>query len=187
MFVPFPHVFEVGSARHIPDARNALIQTARYNGVDYIMQIDADQQFPPDFFLKLWGGIKEYGDESIITGWAICKSGMYGGQPSVIRFGKHESVPFTTQELCSEEGYQEVDAFGSCGFLAATSVFDKIDPPWFADVNIIHPGWKVGEFHIGTEHTLGQDISFGSRAKEAGIKMYVCNEMRMPHKTVTWI
>lgn len=182
MFVPFPHVYEISRARFLADARNAIIDQAIKGNFDYVMQIDADQYFPPEFFLKLWEVVKAYGDDAIATGWSICKGGKFAGESSVYRVGTDDivSVPITELEHTREPF--EIDAFGTCGFLASTSFFKKLNPPWFADINIIRDDLRMDEFHIATEFAMGQDLSFGVRAKEVGGKLIVVPGMRMPHE-----
>lgn len=187
MFVPFPHMFEMVRSRFLADARNAIIDQAIKGKFDYVMQIDADQYFPPEFFLRLWEVVKAYGDDAIATGWSVCKAGKFGGQSSVYRVGTDDivSVPITELEHTREPF--EVDAFGTCGFLASTSFFKKLNPPWFADINIIRDDLRMDEFHIATEFAMGQDLSFGVRAKEVGGKLIVVPGMRMPHEDIRTI
>ena len=187
MFVPFPHVFETMSSRFLADSRNAIIDQAIKGGFDYVMQLDADQQFKPDFFLRLWEVIKTHGEDAIATGWAICKGGKFANESSVYRVGTDDIVSVPVTELEHRTEPFEVDAFGTCGFLASTSFFKKLNPPWFADINIIRDDLRMDEFHIATEFAMGQDLTFGIRAKEAGAKLIVVPQMRMPHEDMRTI
>lgn len=182
MLVPFPYVFECVKSRFLADARNAIVEQAIVRNFDYVMQIDADQQFPPDFFIRLWRGIQEYGDNAVLTGWSICKAGRYEGQPSVYRVRDADVHAISIAELSRRRGFIEVDAFGSCGFLASTAFFRKMRQPWFADINLIRDDLRMDEFHVATEFVMGQDLSFAVRAKEAGGRIICVPEMRMPHE-----
>lgn len=182
MFVPFPHVYEQIRSRFLADARNAIVDQAIKANFDYVMQIDADQHFPPNFFLRLWEGIKEHGDDAVITGWSICKAGKFGGQSSVYRIRDTDIVAVPVTELQHRREYLEVDAFGTCGFLASTKLFAKFNPPWFADINLIRDDLRMDELHVATEFVMGQDLSFAVRAREVGGRIYCATDMRMPHE-----
>lgn len=186
MFIPFPdHHYEPVQGRNIPDARNAGIFTALENGFDYIMQVDEDQRFPWDFFIELYGGIKEYGKDAIVTGWSICKSGLFGGQPSVFRKGDDGVYALTEAELQASEKYIEVDAFGSCGWLAHRSLFEGLQPPWFADIHLIHPS-EIGPdgLYEGSIFSVGQDIYLANRVKQNGGRVVCATNSRMPHEYI---
>lgn len=185
MFVPFPHRYEQIKARFLADARNALVQHAIDAGFDYVLQIDADQWFPPEFFVTLWEGIKRYGDDAVVTGWSICKAGKYAKQPSVYRVADGDIVAITTAELRHREEYIEVDAFGTCGFLASTKLLRKLRSPWFADINLIRDDLRVDGLLVATEFAMGQDLSFATRIKEVGGRLICATKMRMPHEEVT--
>jgi hypothetical protein len=182
MFIPFPdNHYEPVQGRNIPDARNAAVNNALHGVFDLHMQVDEDQTFEWDFFLKLYGGIKEYGEDTIVTGWSICKTGTFQGKPSVYRSERDKVVSVPEVELQTSPDFIEVDSFGSCGFLAPTSVFEKIGDPWFADINIILEDKQVDGLYVGTEFAVGQDIAFASRLKKAGIKIVCATKARMGH------
>jgi hypothetical protein len=186
MFVPFPdNLKEPVMGRNIPDTRNLAVANAIENNFDYTMQIDADQCFAEDFFLKLWGGIKKYGENTIVTGWAKCKSGQFGGQPCVFRNGDDgEMYAVSEVELQTSDDYIEIDSFGTCGFLAPTSIFRKLKPPWFTDLNVIYPDQRIHGAYVGTKFEVGQDVFFTSRLREAGVKVVCATKARMPHEVV---
>lgn len=184
MFIPFPdHYFEIVRARNIPDARNAIVASALHGKFDYLMMLDADHRFRWDLFLLLWEGIKKYGDESIITAWAKCKTGMFEHQPCVMRKEEHGIHAVEEAELRSAKTYLEVHHFGTCGFLAPTKVFKRFESgPYFTDVNVLHPPKEGDELLQSSEFLVGQDLWATHRFGEAGIKMYVATEAFMPHE-----
>ena len=187
LFIPFPdHHFETVQGRNIPDARNVAIYNAMANGFDYIMMIDADQYFPWDFFIELYGGIKEYGPDTIVTGWSVCKTGLFAGKTSVYTQNEHSVDAIPSVELQTSERYREVDAFGTAGFLAPTKVFEKVEPPYFTDINIIC-GDKRPDGTYPTEFAMGQDIYSTDRFRQAGVKIVCATDMRMPHETVSYM
>jgi len=175
------------SSRFIPDGRNSLVWTAIQNGFDYIVQIDADQKFKPDFFLNLWKGIKEHGDDTIVTGWSRCKSGKFGKKPSVFRREGHDIVSITESELENRHGYIEVDSFGTCGFIASIKFLKKLKPPWFADINVICEEERIDELYVASEFAVGQDIAFAGRVREAGGTIICSTDAYMPHETVGFV
>ena len=182
LFVPFPdNHYEPCQARNIPDTRNSAVSNAIRGKFDLHMQVDEDQTFEWDFFLKLYGGIKEYGENTIVTGWSICKSGTFERKPSVYRTEGNSVVSVPEVELQTSPEYIEVDSFGSCGFLAPTSVFDRIKAPWFTDINLISEDKRVDELYVGTEFAVGQDIHLASRLKQAGVKVVCATKARMGH------
>ena len=184
MFVPFPdNHYDPVQGRHIADARNAAVYAAITNDFTLHMQVDEDQRFPWDFFLNLYEGIKQYGENTIVTGWAICKSGIFGGKPCVFRKDGGEVVAISEAELQASPEYIEIDSFGTCGFMAPTSVFKQLEPPWFADVNILHPP-RDGDngLHVGTSFVVGQDVFMSNRLREAGTKIICSTKSRMPHE-----
>lgn len=188
MFVPFPdHMWEPVGARFIPDARNAIVHSAMEGGFDLVMQVDADQWFPWNFFLELYEGIKEHGEDTIVTGWSICKSGIFANKPSVFGYDDERGGVYAISEaqIQTSERYFPVHSFGTAGFLAPTSVFRKIDSPWFADLNTLHDDKRIHGAFVATTFTVGQDILFTARAREAGIKVLCARDARMPHETVT--
>jgi len=152
-----------------------------------MMQIDADQHFDPDFFIKLWEGIQEHGDDTIITGWATCKTGKFANEPSIFRVEDHDIVSVSKEELEASPTYIDADSYGSCGFLMSTKLLEKIHPPWWADVNLIREDIKVHGAFVGTEFTLGQDVVFGARVKEAGGSIKVRTDAFMPHEVIRTI
>jgi len=182
LFVPFPdHYYEPVQGRNIPDARNAAVRNALHGKFDLHMQIDEDQTFEWDFFLKLYGGIKEYGENTIVTGWSICKSGIFEGKPSVYRSERDRVVSVPQVELQTSPEYIEVDSFGSAGFLAPTSVFERIGAPWFTDINLILEDRRVDGLYVGTEFAVGQDIHTTSRLRKAGVNIVCATKARMGH------
>jgi hypothetical protein len=188
MFIPFPdHLFEPVQGRNIPDTRNSAVYSAIHGGFDYHMQIDEDQRFNWDFFLKLYGGIQEYGQDTIVTGWSKCKSGPFAGKPNIYRCTDDGVDALTETELQTSPEYIEVDSFGTSGFLAPTSIFKKFEDPWFADINIIHDDKRIAGLYAGTQFAVGQDLFLARRLIEAGVKIVCATKARMPHMVITEI
>lgn len=187
LFLPFPdHKWEPVSARFIPDARNAIVEAAVRNEFDLLMMIDADQYFGWDFFLELWEGLQQHGPDAIVTGWSICKTGMFANRPSLFKFGQADGGvdAFTEAEIQTAGRYFEVDGFGSCGLLGYTSTFRKLKPPVYADLNLINDEPPVDGMFAATTFTVGQDVLTSARFRAAGVKLIAARDARMPHEIV---
>lgn len=185
MYVPFPltHFRTFASGRSIADARNSIIQAALDADYDYVMEIDADQYARPELFLELWRIIKSSDSDNLIaSAWARLKTPEWHGRPCVFQFADGTLIPITEEVIGSRKEPFEADAVGTCGFLASTSLFRRMRPPWHRDVNLICEADRLGELYVPTEFVLGQDLGFSFAVREAGARILIHPGMMLEHE-----
>jgi len=184
MLVPLPHVFDFVAARHVVDARNAIVKLAIDNNFDFVMMLDADQSFPSNFFIELWKIVQQDPENNIATGWAIIKTGKYAGKTSVCKWKNGDFYAEDPKKVSIRKKPFQTDGFGTCGFLCSTKIFKRLTFPWFTDINIICEENRLGQFYVATEFAMGQDLCFSIKAKEVGARLICHPKMKMPHQVL---
>ena len=153
----FPHGPWTGS---IADARNSLVQQALEEGCSHLLMLDTDQVYPADTLTKLLSHQKDICGVRVHRRWMPFDPIFLRGD-----IGKYESVP-------DDEKYSgdliRVDATGTGCLLFDMNVFLKIDSPWF-------------EFGMHEGRPVGEDINFCSKARTAGIEIFVDTSIEVGH------
>jgi len=152
-------VLQVVTGSTIAVARNKLVKFSKE--ADYLLFLDSDMVMPPDLIERLL----EH-DKNIVGALAFQRN--YPHKPTLLKLVQ-EPADYMPDEIKGE--LQETDATGCACLLIKTSVFNKIDHPWF-DFSVYKQGQAVGE-----------DIGFCQKAKEAGFKIYVDTELECGHIT----
>lgn len=186
------------SGSMIAENRNNIIWEAIEKDVKSVLFIDTDMVFPPDALQILRAF-----DKPVISALAFTKSPpfkplMYnranaGGWNPVLKWDKDELL--------------KVDAIAGGFLLVKTSVFKKIDPPWFASPTVLEHVcheevdklvnskckpedvvrrvkalYKQYSPKPGTKRTvLGEDIYFSEKCRKANVPIFVDTSMRIGH------
>jgi len=160
LLVPqFPHGPFSGS---LADARNSLVEQAQMTGAKYLLMLDTDQVYPVDTLTKLLSHKVDVCGVRVHRRWMPFDPIFLRGE-----IGKYESVS-------EEEAYSgdliEIDATGTGCLLFDMKVFDKIEKPWFA-------------FDQVDGKPIGEDIYFCSKARKAGLRIFVDTSIEVGHLT----
>lgn len=191
LVLPFPGTFNTFKARHTADARNAICLAAIDEGYSHIFMVDADQYISDDTFNKLWKILEEYGhDNTIASAWATIRGGQFEGNTSIV-FDAGDRFVSPHETRISKEIFQAYSV-GTPGLLFCTRVLEKIQPPWFADLltvdnaldSIADKGDGGGVVYWPLERRATHDYVFGIRMTEAGVKIMVDPECKLPHEVV---
>ncbi len=144
----------------IAAVRNDLVEQALDHGCSHLLMCDTDQVYPADTLARLVAHEKPIVGVAVHRRWPPFDRILMRGE-----LGAYESVP-------DEEAYSgrlvPVDATGTGCVLFDTRVFLSIPRPWF----------ELGEFNGAP---LGEDISFCSKARAAGIPIYVDTSVEVDH------
>ena len=145
----------------IADARNSLVEQALYDGARHLLMLDTDQVYPADTLTKL-----------ISHNVGICGVRVHRRwmpfDPIFLRgdIGRYE--PVTEDEMYSGD-LIEIDATGTGCLLFNMGIFDKLTPQWF-------------EFGKATDgKPVGEDINFCSKARNAGVRIFVDTSIEVGH------
>jgi len=181
--ISFSLVSPCGSS-NITAARNVCIQDvfiqeeAFKKKFDYLLFIDSDIIFTYEDIQKLLGHKKD-----IIAGLYFAKGTPFFPVAGYYDINKIENgFPKITKEQVTSKKLLEVDWAG-CGFLLLKrEIIDRIEYPWF-DMRVIDlpkPLKRSGGFVIKKE-LLSEDISFCTRLKEIGYKIYLDTNVLLKH------
>lgn len=146
--------------------RNEAVRLAKEHKSDYLMFIDNDMQFPASGIQRLLDADKE------IIGVHYNARPKPGGQVvSTVKLRDPNNDPQFGQVIASEIPAQLFTCFAvGTGFtLIKMGVFDKLQFPYFVS----------GQMENGEAFT--EDVYFCSKAKEAGIEVWVNPTVKMSH------
>ena len=173
---------------NITSARNLCIQQvycheqenkAKY---DYLMWIDSDIVFKLENIVRLLSHKKD-----IICGLYFAKSPPHFAVAGFYDLDKIcNGFPKLTKEQIESKQVVEVDWAG-CGFLLMKrEIIEKMEYPWF-DMRVIDlkkPEERSGGFKIKKE-ILSEDISFCTKMKEVGYKIFADTSILLKHSGTT--
>lgn len=144
-------------------SRNFIVKEALEAGCDEILFIDIDQGFPSDMVARLRSHKKD-----IVSGIMPGRKWphFYEMYKLLEEDGKLTYMPYPIIE-----SLQEVDGVGFGCVLVQSSVFEKMESPWFVDL------WD--KLHIN--RTFGNDFYFCKRAQDAGFKIHVDTTCECEH------
>lgn len=158
LLVPqFPHGPWTGS---LAEARNSLVQQALDDGCSHLLMLDTDQVYPADTLTRLLSHNVNICGVRVHRRWMPFDPIFLRGD-----LGRYKSVP--EDEMYSGDLIQ-VDATGTGCLLFNMDVFLKVQPPWFA-------------FGVNDGKPVGEDINFCSKARAAGVEIYVDTAIEVGH------
>jgi len=169
---------------NVTAARNLSIQevfiqeeAVKYK-FDYLLFIDSDVIFAFEDIQKLLAYQKD-----VIAGTYFAKSIPFFPVAGYYDINKIENgFPKVTKEQVSSKKLLEVDWVG-CGFLLLKrKIIDKIEYPWF-DMRVIDlpkPAKRGGNITIKKE-LLSEDISFCTKIRELGYKIFLDTSVLLKH------
>ena len=143
------------------DIANSRNRLARHMDGDWLWFLDDDHDFTPDLLPRLL-----LRDVDIVAPVVLSKVPPFS--PVCYR---DIGDPIPLSELPNDE-LVEVAATGTAGMLIRRRVFDTLDDPWF----------ETGRIHADT---LGEDLHFCVKAREAGFKVHVDTGAWLGHLTTT--
>lgn len=159
--------FAISHASFIDWARNICVEKALKQKTDYLFFLDADVLVPQDIILQL---LKH--EKDVVSGPYNHKNPPFKPQAYL----ENSNGSFTPQ-LFDEPKLYEVDAAGSGCLLVKTSIFEKIEKPWFA---VILPNTLpeyAQNLGIDKENGLGEDMFFCKKLKKSGFKIFYDNSI----------
>ena len=142
------------------DQRNNLVKTAIENKADYVLFIDADMRFPKDTLKILMSHNKD-----IIGVNATTRSEPVIPTAKNIQINEDGSITWLPVYSNKLKGISKVDGIGCGVVLIKTSVFKKIERPYFYFEQL--PNEKI----------LGEDIYFCVKARDVGIDTWVDHDL----------
>lgn len=159
--IQYPAQFVVKTSCYIHDARNKIVEKALESGASHVMFIDADMVFSPTDVDKLLAH-----DKDIVGGLYVRRQPPHL-PTAAIREGN---------KLCNLMDWPadklfEVYGLATGFMLIKTSVFRKIDKPWF-----------FYGFEDVFDTQLGDDYYFCHKAHEAGLKVWVDPTIPLGHE-----
>lgn len=153
-------------------ARNAIVKAGIQYGADYIWMLDDDHildindsQFASDVYslpLKLVKHLEERPEIGIVG--ALYYQRGADCYPVIMQESANDERPFFLHH--SEISYcmQKVDITGGGCMMIRTSIFDKIDGPWFKP-----------------EHEWGTDIQLCKQVRKAGFEVWCDTSLQIGH------
>jgi hypothetical protein len=148
---------------------------------DWLIQIDSDMVFDPDYLVKLWQSGHQ-SESPIVAGHCYALTAERGPTPTMWTTTNDPESPVP---LVPFEGYPfdrlvPVEATGAAFLMVHRSVFEKL-----RQVLPDHPYPWFEEAYWGRE-PVGEDLTFCLRARKAGFPIFVDTRLDVGHsKTVT--
>jgi hypothetical protein len=134
------------------DVREGLVHAARGWGADWILWLDADHIFPNGTLVRLLG----HGKDVVACNYP---RRTVAPEPVAQRDG---ALVLTTEALARQGAVEPIDAIGLGVCLMRTSVFDRLDPPYF----------QLEAKPDGSGY-VSEDFTLFRRLKQAGVTAYV--------------
>lgn len=172
-------LFEYVRGYDCATARNRIAQIALDKGVDYVLSVDNDVVLPKDALINLLHDKKEvclgyyaHRDADNIYRGRTCICKLYD-ENGVKYFHYPLESEYTAQELAdlkAREQYKVMIHGGGMGCsLIATSVFSKLEYPWYDWVNYKSKGM------------LSEDLYFCECCRKNGIPIYTDTRVNCGH------
>lgn len=159
---------------YIQENRNNLVKDARDLGADWLLQLDSDYSFDPNFLQMIMRNADKDGKNMIFGLYSNIGAFKKDGSFEVIDCIYRETSDGKFQNISIKDNGQlvEVDASGTGLFLSHVSVYDKIPYPWF---------WvTLFQNDDGTTQMMNEDLSFCRFARMSGFKLW-CDPMAEAH------
>lgn len=152
----FPKMVGITDKMGLASASNHLVECALQLGVDYVFWTEMDMDVPVDAIPKLYDRHKE-----IVGGLYFLRESegneqpcAYMASPENVATSEYSHMPVG---LLKNDQLYKVHCIGMGCVLFKTSVFKKIEKPWFQTL----------------EGKCGQDIYFYTKLRQAGVPVYL--------------
>lgn len=158
----------------VPDLnkmRNLAVLEARRGGFTHIMELDSDQEYPYDIIEKFLKYNVDFVGPLVFhrkeTDTPICYKKLYRGR----KLRNKSNIP-----EFNNNGLTVVESSSVAGALIRMSVFDKIDYPYFKQIDklSVQNGIEVSKGD-------GGDVFFSRKLKKVGVKILVDSSVSSPH------
>ena len=143
---------------HVVTARNAAVDQARADDVDWILWVDDDMSPPPQFLERLHGTGKDF-----VGAVAYKREPPY--TPCVSRFVGDEAIPFDPEP---DDGLIEADFTGFACILTHRAVVDAV-----------YERTNGQAFQLRGK--LGEDYFFCAQASIAGFQLHILSDLVVGH------
>jgi len=151
----------------IAAARNGIVEQALSAACTHIIMMDTDQSYPPDTITKLLA-------HNLPAVAAKVHRRYPPFDPILFRWDEAAGLHYL---LGDEEWYGKdiikVDATGGGCFLCESKVYMDIEPPWFEVKELVTKQREI--------KTVGEDVGFWMKVKEAGYKLVVDLSIPITH------
>lgn len=149
---------------NIAVARNSLVAQARAEGCTHLLMMDTDQIHPMNTAVQLLS------HDVDAVGALVCR--RYPPFYPILYRGELGNYQYAPKEEIRSGELVEVDATGTGCILFNMDVFEDVTSPWFE----LKPG--------ANGKSVGEDIRFCSRLREAGRRIFVDTSIHVIHQTV---
>ena len=148
----------------ISSNRNKIVDQALENGAEWIWFIDDDHRFPPDTLTRLLSH-----NVDIVSGLYLQRVAPYTPH----RYDREEANGALWPKLLTqgESGLDEVLSTGAGCLLVRTSVFEKLERPY----------WRLGQIR---SDVWSDDFDFCRRARAAGFKIWCDLDVLVGHYVI---
>lgn len=159
-----PFVYIRANNGYIDGLRNQLVMKALDANCSHLLMLDADMLYPNDTIIKLYSHNLPVVSGLIWKRYPPFDALMYKGDLN----------NWNRIEEWNDGELVEIDATGTGCIMYNCEVFRKIKPPWFEFTE--NPDKQSGG-------TVGEDIGFCLKLREAGYKMYTDTSIKTAHLT----
>jgi len=132
---------------------------------DYLVQLDDDHMYPADFIKKFI----EF-DKDVVVGCTSQRNPPFG--PT--QYYEFNFIDMKEEKnLCrfkGNEGLVKIKASGPVGMVMKTDVLEKLEYPYFSQIDVGTPG-----------NFIGGDIFFSKQLEDHGIEMFCDSSTSFPH------
>ena len=147
--------------------RNKVALALLESDYTHILYLDVDHKHPPNILQSLARWVLADPERLVVGGLNFRRGEPYDACAYKLGSGDGRVYPIVEWE----RGLIEVDAIGTGSLLVSRKVFERIEPPWFANdySRVMWDEWP------------GEDLWFCRLCREAGIKMYCDTTVTSPH------
>lgn len=169
-------------ASHVADAREMTLSGTKNNNIfnsipfedsieyDKLLWIDSDIAWKPEDVLRLY-----HSDKDIISGAYLLANMQVMWQKKIL--GNF----YTYKELLDMEDVVEIGSTGFGFVCVKQGVFESLSRPWFQSA----PATMNLNGSDYTFNIIGEDISWCSRVKDIGFKIYGDPQVKVTHHKMT--
>lgn len=155
-----------GAGQEDRNARAPLNGEVTY---DKIIWIDSDIAWDVEDFMRLYNA-----KEDVISGCYLMENGEVTVYPKALQCG------VSMQTILALKNPFEVRGVGF-GFLSVRSgVFEKLERPWFSQIEVEVKNPETGEFEYKFP-LMGEDLSWCEKVNRMGVKIWVDPLVRVTH------